>query len=467
MKQYILKLKTTSTTNYAVYDGTTALTDAELGTLFTTAGSAYFAFDFDSLTPSATDALTIVDSNDTAVITNTGLTDTIVETKDFKGTWSASATTFDTFTALGGVSMDEAQLSDLMGKIKNAGPAVVQTVGTSTTDVMSQDAATKMVYADADANNRRGICIPTIDGYNNRKTVSFRSIMMGSRSNSAHLGNHNVSIGYGCGPNNSTISGTVCIGDTAIVQSDSTVAIGGSAQVFGNSGASVAVGKDAAVKSSAPYATAIGATSECGYRGSVALGYSARNTRDFEVSIGNGSNQSAGHRYLANVKDPSLAQDAATKNYVDTNNADDALIGSVLSTPSSVAYVATANIQDDAVTADKIDFTEYSSSSETVVGRWVDGKPIYRKVYFFNAIASNTTQSIDISDLDIDVVVDLRGMVGYLSPTVSFRPLPLASGGSEDIRLDVTQGSLRMITYGTWSGFNRNFAVIDYTKTTD
>lgn len=120
MKQYILKLKTTSTTNYALYDGTTALTDAQLTTLFTTAGSAYFTFDFDSLTPSATNAITIVDSSDTAVVTNTNLTDTIVETKDFKGTWSASATAFDTFVALSGVALDEAQLSDLMGKIKEA-----------------------------------------------------------------------------------------------------------------------------------------------------------------------------------------------------------------------------------------------------------------------------------------------------------------------------------------------------------
>lgn len=120
MKQYILKLKTTSTTNYALYDGTTALTDAQLTTLFTTAGSAYFTFDFDSLTPSATNAITIVDSSDTAVVTNTNLTDTIVETKDFKGTWSASATAFDTFVALSGVALDEAQLSALMGKIKEA-----------------------------------------------------------------------------------------------------------------------------------------------------------------------------------------------------------------------------------------------------------------------------------------------------------------------------------------------------------
>lgn len=52
---------------------------------------------------------------------------------------------------------------------------------------------------------------------------------------------------------------------------------------------------------------------------SAALGARATTTRMSEVSFGDGSdNQYYGTRYLANVKNPELAQDAATKNYVDT-----------------------------------------------------------------------------------------------------------------------------------------------------
>lgn len=116
MKTYRLKL--VSGTDYNLYDGTTLVSDTDLATLFTTAGSAYFVFDFNSGTPSATDALTIVDSNSTAVITNTGLSG-IAEDINFKGEWSASATAFDTFAKLAGVAMDEAQLGELMGRIKN------------------------------------------------------------------------------------------------------------------------------------------------------------------------------------------------------------------------------------------------------------------------------------------------------------------------------------------------------------
>lgn len=119
MKSYTLKL--TSGTTYKLYDGTTLVSDADLTTLFATAGSAYVSFGFNGGTPTATDELTITNSSDTAVITNTGLTDAIEENKNYKATWSANATAFDSLEALGGVAMDESQLSNLMGKIKSAG----------------------------------------------------------------------------------------------------------------------------------------------------------------------------------------------------------------------------------------------------------------------------------------------------------------------------------------------------------
>lgn len=118
MKTYTLKL--TSGTTYKLYDGTTLVTDAALTTLFGSAGAAYFVFDFDGGTPTTTTDLTITDSSDATVITNTGLTG-IAEGKNFKGEWSASATAFDTFVALTGKTLDEAELGFLMGKIKEAG----------------------------------------------------------------------------------------------------------------------------------------------------------------------------------------------------------------------------------------------------------------------------------------------------------------------------------------------------------
>lgn len=116
MKNYTLEL--VSGTSYKLYDGAALVSDADLATLFGTAGSAYFIFSFDGSTPSSTNAIQIINSTDLVVIENTGLADTISEGKTYKGTWSASATSFDTFVELSGKSLDEAQLSFLMGKIK-------------------------------------------------------------------------------------------------------------------------------------------------------------------------------------------------------------------------------------------------------------------------------------------------------------------------------------------------------------
>ena len=126
MKTYILKLKTTSTTNYNLYDGTTLVSDTDLATLFGSAGSAYFTFDFNEGTPTNTTSLTILNSEDTAVMTNTGL-EGIAEDRNFKGVWTDSATAFTSFTLLKGVAMDEAELTTLVGMVKNGSPVKVLT----------------------------------------------------------------------------------------------------------------------------------------------------------------------------------------------------------------------------------------------------------------------------------------------------------------------------------------------------
>lgn len=140
MKTYILKLKTTSTTNYNLYDGTTLVSDSDLATLFGSAGSAYFTFDFNEGTPTNTTSLTILNSQDTAVMTNTGL-EGIAEDRNFKGVWADSATAFTSFTLLKGVAMDEAELTTLVGMVKNAGGIkTLDYAGGTTHDAWTLDA---------------------------------------------------------------------------------------------------------------------------------------------------------------------------------------------------------------------------------------------------------------------------------------------------------------------------------------
>lgn len=116
MEQYTLKLS--SGTSYRLYLGSTLVTDSSLNTLLATAGSAYFSFDFNGSSPSSTATLQIVDSNDQIVLSNSGVT--VVEGKNYKGTWSNMASTFDSFVELSGKALDESQVSFLMGEIKKS-----------------------------------------------------------------------------------------------------------------------------------------------------------------------------------------------------------------------------------------------------------------------------------------------------------------------------------------------------------
>lgn len=64
------------------------------------------------------------------------------------------------------------------------------------------------------------------------------------------------------------------------------------------------------------------------------------------------------------------------------------------------------------------------SKEERVVGRWIDGKPIYQKTYVdleakSTASGTATYTYYDISDLNIDRVVSLHSAIKYATNTLT------------------------------------------------
>lgn len=154
------------------------------------------------------------------------------------------------------------------------GPTVVQTTGTSTTDVMSQNATSSMVFANPSSKTQ---------------------VQIGDRANAgANTGN-------------------------------ATVAIGNSAKAYqyGGDGSSAiyptAVGPEAVAKGNR--SLALGANSSATYTGSVAVGAGANATSvgqfDIGTLYGSYGYNSSNYRLLTGVYDPQSAHDAATKGYVD------------------------------------------------------------------------------------------------------------------------------------------------------
>ena len=177
---------------------------------------------------------------------------------------------------------------------------VVQTTGTSTTDVMSQDATTKMIYPDI-ANYPTRIVINSGNASANEvlaingNSASVDGIAISPDSNNtakiATLGRASDSIASGR-------KATVAYGDNSI-----SIGYNSSSNSGGNTGYNVAIGSDAKA-------------GNLSHKYTVALGAYASTTRDGEVNIGTGSTtngyNSTKYRVIGGVHDGQLAQDAVT-----------------------------------------------------------------------------------------------------------------------------------------------------------
>ena len=115
------------------------------------------------------------------------------------------------------------------------------------------------------------------------------------------------------------------------------------------------------------------------------------------------------------------------------------------------------------------------SYDEQVIGTWVDGKPLYRRLFDIGALPNATSKLFDTGIASGKIhLVSLKGLARRLTGIVAFIPLPHTGVSSSTLTSGIIltsweeSGTLRI---NVQAGSNRSdyngIVTIEYTKTSD
>ena len=118
---------------------------------------------------------------------------------------------------------------------------------------------------------------------------------------------------------------------------------------------------------------------------------------------------------------------------------------------------------------------EYSTT-ETVIGTWIDGKPLYRKVIKVTSIDSaNNNYDVAISISNLNEIVNIGGVI-KITGTNTYKPVTTIYTDNSNAINSIFSFSVYAITnsyislsYGNWwkEIFDKAYIILEYTKTTD
>ena len=186
-------------------------------------------------------------------------------------------------------------------------------------------------------------------------------------------------------------------------------------------------------------------------------------------------------RYLYNASDSWTGQGigigntgTAIHDSLNVSNAIDARIDTTTHGKQKAVYVyikATSGLaenQQDNVLNDVKGYVDNSNSYSTdevkTGGKWIDGKPIYRKVVDFGALPNSTTKNVAHGVNNIGDITHIYG-VAHSSDKMT---IPLPYPRNIPIVLYATQNDVAIeIHTGDYTDFTRSEITIEYTKTTD
>lgn len=129
--------------------------------------------------------------------------------------------------------------------------------------------------------------------------------------------------------------------------------------------------------------------------------------------------------------------------------------------------VNTGTINDEAVTAEKIDFTtlgfgNYSTNEVDTGFSWIDGKTIYKKTIDCGTLPDSTEKTVSHGISNLDRVIKVEG---YAYNNDIFFPLPFPwTSESSSVGVLVGATTINLRTGSNRTGFTETYITLYYTK---
>ena len=119
----------------------------------------------------------------------------------------------------------------------------------------------------------------------------------------------------------------------------------------------------------------------------------------------------------------------------------------------------------NAYSCDYVNKLNTYSTTEQRIGTWIDGKPLYRKVYDFGSAPNNTTKTLAANITNLSAITKIYGFATTTAGYVT--PLPqVVANGQNQIQLFFNNNNVSITTTSDKSTYYC-YVILEYTKTTD
>ena len=110
---------------------------------------------------------------------------------------------------------------------------------------------------------------------------------------------------------------------------------------------------------------------------------------------------------------------------------------------------------------------DYSTTEIDTGKKWIDGKPIYRKVLSIGSVSAGTTKDISVSSLNISELF-FNTSNSYIKSGSIFLTIPRVHNSDATAQVEVRSTTTTLsIRCGAGITIDSGYITIEYTKTTD